>query len=129
MTEDQKNAVIQRLQHCCVESTWDGLFARLSPLQKEKIASVIMECFVWNAVVSIYEENPFWFLDGKSSSEDDEGEESFSRRLNYLYQRFYLSNPIVAATWRSETWRLLTPRNRYQASDYTIGLEHKRRRE
>ncbi|KAJ5731367.1 uncharacterized protein N7483_005875 [Penicillium malachiteum] len=127
ITEDQKNAIMQRLEHCCFESTWDGLLARLTPLQAEKIASVIMECFLWNAVVSLYEENQFWFIDGGFSPEDDQGQESFTRGLNHLYERFYSTNPIEAAYWRSETWQLAIPCSWAQASDRTLETSENQR--
>ncbi|KAJ5622348.1 hypothetical protein N7528_005580 [Penicillium herquei] len=129
MTEDQKNAIIQRLQHCCVESTWGGLSARLSQLQIDLIASILMECLVWTAATSIWKDNPFWFLDGKSSKEDEEGDESFVRRLNHLYKQFYKSNPIAATSWRSDLFRLACPWKNDQSPNWDIGLKHKALRE
>ncbi|CAG8898664.1 unnamed protein product [Penicillium egyptiacum] len=62
-------------------------------------------------------------------SPTDEGDETFSARLQHLYDRFYETNPLMTALWRSETNRLANSTNINQAPSTLLGIYHQDRRQ
>jgi hypothetical protein len=56
----------------------------------ELINEVLLETLVYKEIFGKLFMNPWWYLDGKMSPRD-EGDETFSARLQHLYDRFYES--------------------------------------
>ena len=99
LTKSQKHTIISSLKHCCVQEGWDDLIGSLVGDHKLCLAATFLEPLLWTSVISKCFENPFWYLDGKTGSDDEEGNSSFAAMLNHLYQRFLksmsMSHPII----------------------------------
>lgn len=91
LSETQKATIISSLKHCCVQEGWDDLIGSLVGDHKLCLAATFLEPLLWTSVISKCFENPFWYLDGKTDSDDEEGNSSFATMLNHLYQRFLKS--------------------------------------
>ncbi|PWY74317.1 hypothetical protein BO70DRAFT_398647 [Aspergillus heteromorphus CBS 117.55] len=104
---DQKlDGIIASLEDYCVQEKWftlETLFPRRAlKYSGELLAGALLQ----KAVHSAFFENPFWYLDGKSTRDDDSDEGEFAAKLEYLYDRFYETNPTFATVWKRQTHRL-----------------------
>lgn len=90
LSESQKRTIISSLAGYCVQEEWDVLMGLLPDLLRETILEVFLETLIYKEIFGRFFRAPFWYLDGKMSP-SDEGDKTFSARLQYLYDRFYES--------------------------------------
>ena len=148
LSEEQKKTIISSLKGSCVQEGWDSLMARLPNLTQELILAVFLETLLLKEIYAGIFEAPFWYFDGKTNAEDQTGDDRFSERLQYLYERylkstwfpdypcifiliiyaFPVANPYSAAIRRSETTRLANSVNRLQAPNHELEYYHRDRR-
>ncbi|KAJ9491953.1 hypothetical protein VN97_g1327 [Penicillium thymicola] len=128
LSESQKRTIISSLAGYCVQEEWDVLMGLLPDLLRETILEVFLETLIYKEIFGRFFRAPFWYLDGKMSP-SDEGDKTFSARLQYLYDRFYETNPLMAAFWRSETTRLSNATTRNLATNTPLGTQNRDRRE
>ena len=88
LSEDRKNAIIHSLEGSCVQEDWDILLTRLRSSMRELIPGIFLETLILRRIHNQFFETPFWYLEGKLAEDDNDGDESFSRRLQYLYKKF-----------------------------------------
>ncbi|KAJ6032677.1 hypothetical protein N7540_003409 [Penicillium herquei] len=129
LTKKQKRAIMNELQHCCVETDFDTLMERLPLFMRLNASGILLECFLWTEAVKVFTTHEFQYLDGKMSSDDTEEDKTFHLRLEYIYKRFYETNPTRAAVWRADFHRLSLPYLRAQSRDISLGEYHRARRD
>ncbi|CAI7636156.1 unnamed protein product [Penicillium viridicatum] len=128
LSKSQKRTIISTLAGYCVQEEWDVLMGLFPDLVRETILEVFLETLIYKQIFDRLFMAPFWYFDGKMSP-SDEGDEMFSARLQHLYDRFYETNPLMAANWRSETNRLANGMNLNRVSSIDLGTHHRDRRQ
>lgn len=88
LSKDQRQSIIRSLGLSCVQEDWDVLVSRFPPLIRELVAEVFLEALVMRQIHTQFFENPFWYLDGKIATDDQEGDTTFAARLQHLYRKF-----------------------------------------
>ncbi|PWY64251.1 hypothetical protein BO70DRAFT_347131 [Aspergillus heteromorphus CBS 117.55] len=103
LSPDQKRAIITSLDGQCVQEDWDHLYARLPTGAQLFTGHVLGESMIFKHIFARLIDRPFWSLDARSDAADQGGDADFYKRLEYLYERFYIGSPRDAAWWKSHT--------------------------
>lgn len=91
LSKAQKNFIIASLEGYCIQEDWDSLIKRFPAAAREAPGEVFVQALLGKALYENLFERQFWYLDGKMSADDEEGDPDFGARLQYLYERFFKS--------------------------------------
>ncbi|GLA38146.1 hypothetical protein AnigIFM63309_005152 [Aspergillus niger] len=103
LSRADKQAIVASLDGYCVQEDWDTIHALLPPATQEHMGPVLAETMLWQYICNKFIDTPFWFVDGKISPTDANGDPQFHQRLQYFYDRFRESDALNAAWWKSIT--------------------------
>ncbi|RDK42106.1 hypothetical protein M752DRAFT_294079 [Aspergillus phoenicis ATCC 13157] len=98
------NTIIAALEGYCVQDDWTVLHGLLPP--RRSLADHFAEALIHKAIMEKVFSSSFQYLDGKASSTDQAEDKSFASKLQYLYERFFNTNPNLATLWKEQTHRL-----------------------
>ncbi|KAL4875101.1 hypothetical protein BJY04DRAFT_224298 [Aspergillus karnatakaensis] len=128
LAPDRIRALIAEANGFCVQIEWEELRSQLAPNAAGRFGIVLGELLLYLAVNAYFFQNPFWYMDGKKGPDDSDGDPSFSRKFNYLYERFLEGDEAFAILWKSQTQRLLNPTGRRPNANPTIRTQHEKLR-
>ncbi|GKZ30954.1 hypothetical protein AbraIFM66950_010779 [Aspergillus brasiliensis] len=124
--EEHMNFIISALEGWCVQDDWTVLQELLPP--RRSLADHFAEALIYKAIMENVLSNSFQYLDGKTSPTDQGEDECFASKLQYLYERFFKTNPNFATLWKEQTHRLANSKERSQApGDLSFGQENAKR--
>ncbi|PYI00521.1 hypothetical protein BO78DRAFT_329850 [Aspergillus sclerotiicarbonarius CBS 121057] len=121
LSNEQMGTILQSLEGYCVQEDWATL-KRLLPSQARKyIGELLAESLIYKTIMNKVFENSFGYLDGKTGLADNGEDERFSMKLQYLYERFFQTNPESATLWKRQTHRLANSTSPSQSTDQAFG--------
>ncbi|RAL12747.1 uncharacterized protein BO97DRAFT_451419 [Aspergillus homomorphus CBS 101889] len=94
----------------------------------KRFSQMLKQLIVIKAIYERFHEQPFAYLDGKKGSGEADDPE-FAQKLQYLFKRFYETNPRYAVLWKFHTQRLANPATHADAPNLEFGKYHADRRE
>ncbi|RAK85797.1 hypothetical protein BO79DRAFT_155114 [Aspergillus costaricaensis CBS 115574] len=110
----------------CVQEDWTVLQGLLPP--RRSLADHFAEALIHKAIMENVFSNSFQYLDGKTSSTDQAEDKRFASKLQYLYERFFDTNPNLATLWKEQTHRLANSTNSIEApGDLSFGRDNAKR--
>ncbi|PWY64471.1 hypothetical protein BO83DRAFT_322541 [Aspergillus eucalypticola CBS 122712] len=101
LSDDDKQMIIASLDGFCVQDDWDSIYSSLPPGGRAEIGIVLLETMMNKFIYDKFAASTFWFMDAKMDATDQEGDDNFCKRLNYVYERFKETLPKDAAWWKS----------------------------
>ncbi|GLA92598.1 hypothetical protein AtubIFM57143_008951 [Aspergillus tubingensis] len=126
ISKSDMKLVIDALDGYCIQDDWPTLQRLLPPLIAP--GGRFLETLINKAIATKVLPNSFQYLDGKTGSTDQDGDESFATKLQYLYDRFFETNPNFATLWKQQTHRLANSVTASQApGDLDFGQENVKR--
>ncbi|PYH32701.1 uncharacterized protein BO87DRAFT_312632 [Aspergillus neoniger CBS 115656] len=110
----------------CVQEDWTVLQGLLPP--RRSLADHFAEALIHKAIMENVFSNSFQYLDGKTSSTDQAEDKRFASKLQYLYKRFFDTNPNLATLWKEQTHRLANSTDPVKApGDLSFGRDNAKR--
>ncbi|KAI2995947.1 hypothetical protein CBS147346_9667 [Aspergillus niger] len=119
---DEKHEIITSLDGYCVQEDWDSIHSLLPPGTREHMGPVLGATMLYQFIFSKLIDSPFWFLDGKISPTDADGDPQFHLRLQYLYERIREASVYKAAWWKSVTIGECNARSAFDNNPANTGL-------
>ncbi|GLA36397.1 hypothetical protein AnigIFM63309_002496 [Aspergillus niger] len=101
LSDDDKRMIIASLDGFCIQDDWDSIYSSLPPGGRAEIGIVLMETMMNKFIHDKFAASTFWFVDAKIDATDQEGDDNFCKRLDYVYERFKETLPKDAAWWKS----------------------------
>ncbi|KAJ0415397.1 hypothetical protein BJY00DRAFT_327032 [Aspergillus carlsbadensis] len=129
LPEDRIRHVIAALDGFCVQTDWAALRPMLPPTIRENSAHIFGELVLYLTIKERLFENSFWYLDGKRGPSNAGEDPTFAEKLNYLFERFYETNPQYAVLWRMQTQRLANSPSYHYAPNPKFGKANEERHE
>ncbi|PYH98707.1 hypothetical protein BO71DRAFT_480207 [Aspergillus ellipticus CBS 707.79] len=124
----QINRLIASARGYCAQWEWPTLKRLLPNNAAKEFGHRLGRCILIKTVYEDIFQTPFWYMDGKKGPDSEEDSE-FSQKLQYLFERFYESNPRMAVGWRLQTQRLAAPEDNLQSPNMEFGNYHRPRQE
>ncbi|RAH59497.1 hypothetical protein BO85DRAFT_368142 [Aspergillus piperis CBS 112811] len=110
----------------CVQEDLTVLQGLLPP--RRSLADHFAEALIHKAIMENVFSNSFQYLDGKTSSTDQAEDKRFASKLQYLYKRFFDTNPNLATLWKEQTHRLANSTDPVKApGDLSFGRDNAKR--
>ncbi|OJI86015.1 hypothetical protein ASPTUDRAFT_114983 [Aspergillus tubingensis CBS 134.48] len=126
ISRKEMNIVIAALKGYCVQEDWTVLQGLLPP--RRSLADHFAEALIHKAIMEFVFSNSFQYLDGKTSSTDQAEDKRFASKLQYLYKRFFDTNPNLATLWKEQTHRLANSTKSVEApGDLSFGRDNAKR--
>ncbi|EHA22594.1 hypothetical protein CBS147343_2153 [Aspergillus niger] len=126
ISKKDMNLVIGALDGYCIQEDWTTLQRLLPPLPAPE--GRFLETLINKAIATKVLPSSFQYLDGKTGPTDQDEDESFATKLQYLYDRFFKTNPNFATLWKQQTHRLANSITASQApGDLDFGQENVKR--
>lgn len=88
LSDDDKRIIIASLDGFCVQDDWDSIYSSLPPGGRAEIGIVLLETMMNKFIYDKFAASTFWFMDAKMDAADQEGDDNFCKRLDYVYERF-----------------------------------------
>ncbi|PYH70188.1 uncharacterized protein BO88DRAFT_337877 [Aspergillus vadensis CBS 113365] len=108
------------------DEDWTVLQGLLPP--RRSLADHFAEALIHKAIMENVFSNSFQYLDGKTSSKDQAEDKRFASKLQYLYKRFFDTNPNLATLWKEQTHRLANSTDSVKApGDLSFGRDNAKR--
>ncbi|RAK96787.1 uncharacterized protein BO80DRAFT_483711 [Aspergillus ibericus CBS 121593] len=107
---------------------WETLRARFPRMVRKYCAETLAGAFLYKTILTKIFQQSFWYLDGHSN-EDQRDDQGFAPKLQYLYERFFQTNPKAAVVWKRATHRLAKATRPGQARDLDFGKYNQQRQE
>ncbi|GKZ17735.1 hypothetical protein AbraIFM66951_010859 [Aspergillus brasiliensis] len=124
--DEHMNSIISALEGWCVQDDWTVLQGLLPP--RRSLADHFAEALIHKAIMENVLSNSFQYLDGKTGPTDQGEDDCFASKLQYLYERFFKTNPNFATLWKEQTHRLANSTGRSEApGDLSFGRENAKR--
>ncbi|BCS13286.1 similar to An06g01430 [Aspergillus luchuensis] len=101
LSDDDKRMIIASLNGFCVQDDWDRIYSSLPPGGRAAFGIVLLETMMNKFIYDKFAASTFWFMDAKMDATDQEGDDNFCKRLDYVYERFKETLPQDAAWWKS----------------------------
>ncbi|PYH70748.1 uncharacterized protein BO88DRAFT_452271 [Aspergillus vadensis CBS 113365] len=101
LSDDDKRMIIESLDGFCVQDDWDSIYSSLPPGGRADFGVVLLETMMNKFIYDKFAASTFWFMDAKMDAADQEGDDNFCKRLDYVYERFKETLPKDAAWWKS----------------------------
>ncbi|XRM40692.1 hypothetical protein ABZX51_004004 [Aspergillus tubingensis] len=101
LSDDDKRIIIASLDGFCVQDDWDSIYSSLPPGGRAEFGIVLLETMMNKFIYDKFAASTFWFMDAKMDAADQEGDDNFCKRLDYVYERFKKTLPKDAAWWKS----------------------------
>ncbi|RAH55904.1 hypothetical protein BO85DRAFT_401148 [Aspergillus piperis CBS 112811] len=96
LSNNDKRMIIAGLDGFCVQDDWDSIYSSLPPGGRAEFGIVLLETMMNKFIYDKFAASTFWFMDAKMDAADQEGDDNFCKRLDYVYERFkekWVSNP------------------------------------
>ncbi|PWY74984.1 hypothetical protein BO83DRAFT_444121 [Aspergillus eucalypticola CBS 122712] len=122
LQSDEKQNIINSLDGYCVQEDWDSIHPLLPPGTRANMGPVLGATMLYQFIFSKLIDSPFWFLDGKISPTDVDGDPQFHLRLQYLYERIREASVYKAAWWKSVTIGECNARSAFDNNPANTGL-------
>lgn len=88
LSDNNKQIIIASLDGFCVQDDWDSIYSSLPPGGRAEIGIVLLETMMNKFIYDKFAASTFRFMDAKMDATDQEGDDNFCKRLNYVYERF-----------------------------------------
>ncbi|KAL5340429.1 hypothetical protein BJX70DRAFT_407133 [Aspergillus crustosus] len=124
---EQLRTLIAKLDGFCVQMEWKELRLLLTPDVRTQFGLYVGELLIHLTVYEWLFQNPFWYLDGKDGPTDADEDPTFARKLGYLFDRLYKTNPTYAVLWRMQTQRLANSTDPEYTPDVEFGESNSKR--
>lgn len=91
LSKVQKQSIISALKGYCLQEDWDSLIERFPPAARDCHGEVFVQALLGKIIYENLFERQFWYLDGKMSVDDEDGDPDFGARLQYFHERLFKS--------------------------------------
>ncbi|KAL3466065.1 hypothetical protein BJX64DRAFT_35933 [Aspergillus heterothallicus] len=125
----QVRRLITSVEGFCVQLEWKNLRRILPPPAADHFGEILAELIIDITVHERLFQNPFWYLDGKAGPDDPNDDAEFGKKLGYLSERFYQSNPAFGGLWRMLGQRLANSVSKHHSPNPFVGKLNDERHE